>query len=106
MADSDSIDQLVRDSLIPMTGLLSLLMPGSATVGFAIKGLDGRYRLANRTIERLLCGDGERLAGKSEEDLLPLATCRLLAESDRRILAGETAASIEIDLAVHGQNSQ
>ncbi|MEF8752082.1 MAG: PAS domain-containing protein, partial [Candidatus Accumulibacter necessarius] len=73
MADSDSIDQLVRDSLIPMTGLLSLLMPGSATVGFAIKGLDGRYRLANRTIERLLCGDGERLAGKSEEDLLPLA---------------------------------
>jgi hypothetical protein len=106
VADRDPIDQLARDALIPMTGLLALLMPGRATVGFAIKGLDGRYRLANRTIERLLCHDGQRLAGRSEEDLLPMPACRLLAESDRRIIAGEDSAAIEIDLAVDGRNSQ
>jgi hypothetical protein len=44
----------VDQAVVPVSGLLQLLMPTHA-VGFAIKGLDGLYRLANPVIEALLC---------------------------------------------------
>jgi len=52
--DDDLIRALARDGVIRMTALLSLLMPASSGVGFGIKGLDGRYRLFNREMARLL----------------------------------------------------
>lgn len=90
----------VDNAVVPVAGLLQLLMPANA-VGFAIKGLDGLYRLANPVIEALLCRPGDRLAGKSEADIVPPPAHNLLAECDRRILAGEAAAWTRIEL-VHG----
>ncbi|WP_374690584.1 diguanylate cyclase [Accumulibacter sp.] len=97
------VDEVVGEALVPMAGLLRLLMPTSA-VGFALKGLDGRYRLANPAIEELLCRPGERLTGRSEEELMPAAACSLLAECDRQILAGEASAWADVELACSGQN--
>ncbi|MBL8393718.1 MAG: diguanylate cyclase [Candidatus Accumulibacter sp.] len=91
--------------MIPMSGLMSLLMPPDAKLGFAIKGLDGRYRLANRVMEELLCQDGEHLAGKSEQEILPPPACRLLEQCDQRIVAGEPSAAVEMELTVAGQLS-
>ena len=95
------VDDVVGEALVPMSGLLRLLMPTSA-VGFALKGLDGRYRLANRAIEELLCRPGERLVGRSEEELVPPAAYSLLAECDRQILAGEASARADVELACSG----
>jgi len=101
-ADTLPVDDVVGNALVPISGLLRLLRPTSA-VGFAIKGLDGRYRLANPAIEELLCRPGEHLAGRSEDELVPSPTCSLLAECDRRILAGETSAWARVELARSGQ---
>ena len=101
-ADTMPVDDVVGNALVPISGLLRLLLPTSA-VGFAIKGLDGRYRLANPTIEELLCRPGEHLAGRSEDELVPPPTCSLLAECDRQILAGETSASAWVELGHSGQ---
>lgn len=85
------------DAVIPMAALLALLMPSSAAVGFAVKGLDGRYQLSNQAIERLL--GRSNLAGHRETDFLPEEVCHLLRDCDRQILAGASAASVEVRLA-------
>jgi diguanylate cyclase (GGDEF)-like protein/hemerythrin-like metal-binding protein len=101
--DMQPVDAVVGEALVPMSGLLRLLMPTTA-VGFALKGLDGRYLLANPAIEGLLCRPGEHLTGKSEEELVPPPACSLLAECDRQILAGEASASADVELACNGQS--
>jgi hypothetical protein len=58
--DMQPVDAVVGEALVPMSGLLRLLMPTTA-VGFALKGLDGRYLLANPAIEGLLCRPGEHV---------------------------------------------
>lgn len=106
MNDDDLIRALARDGVIRMTALLSLLMPASSGVGFGIKGLDGRYRLSNREMERLLGNGIEHLDGKSEDELLPPAVGKQLASCERRLLDGAPAAYEEVDLPVRGQTNR
>ncbi len=101
--ENDLRKDLAADGIIRMEGLLSLLMPAGVGVGFGIKGLDGRYRLANRTLEQFIVqGDGA-LAGRSEAELLPSHLLESTARCDQRILDGETLASVEVEFTVDGQ---
>ncbi|HRD93850.1 MAG TPA: diguanylate cyclase [Accumulibacter sp.] len=93
---------LADDGVIQMAGLLPLLMHVGGGVGFGVKGLDGRYRLANPVMERLLCHDGGTLAGRSESELLPAALQAPLERCDQRILSGAAVASEELDLPLDG----
>ncbi len=106
MNDDELIRTLAEDHVIPMTGLLSLLMPASAGVGFGLKGLDGRYRLANREMERLLGQGPTRLLGRSESDVLPTHLLAQLARCDQRILDGAPAAYEEVEIPVDGRISR
>ena len=63
--ENDLIQAIASDGIIRVAGLLSLLMPESGGVGFGVKGLDGRYRLANRMLDRLLCQGSGRVDGLS-----------------------------------------
>jgi len=100
MSDEALTRALADGGVIRMAGLLSLLMPASAGVGFGVKGLDGRYRLANREMERLLCQGATRLAGRSESDVLPARLLAQLARCDQRIIDGALAAYEEVELPV------
>lgn len=102
----EQIDQLVRHAVIPISGLLSLLMPANSRVGFGIKRLDGRYRLANQAIEQLLCQGTGRLAGRSEGDLLPADRFERLAHCDQLIIDGAPAACVEINLPASGEQGR
>jgi diguanylate cyclase (GGDEF)-like protein/hemerythrin-like metal-binding protein len=106
MSDEALTRALADDGVIRMAGLVSLLMSASAGVGFGVKGLDGRYRLANREMERLLCRGASRLAGRSESDLLPAHLLARLARCDQRIIDGAPAAYEEIELPVGGSIRQ
>ncbi|MDS4014772.1 MAG: PAS domain-containing protein, partial [Candidatus Accumulibacter sp.] len=88
---------------LPVAGLLRLLMQGPAPVGIGIKGLDGRYRIANEQIERLLCPHGGVLCGKSESDLLPADICQLLDHAERQLLAGQVSPAVCVDLAINSR---
>jgi len=98
-------NHLASGGLLPVSGLLALLTEGPAPVGIGIKGLDGRYRIANRQIERLLCADGEVLSGRSESDVLPVEVCRLLENAERCLLAGQVSPAVRVDLPVNDRLS-
>ncbi|MBE2260039.1 MAG: diguanylate cyclase [Rhodobacteraceae bacterium] len=102
MNEDDLIQAITEDDVIRMAGLLPLLMHADGGVGFGVKGLDGRYRLANPMLERLLGQHPGQLAGKSESELLPPNLLAPLLRSDQRILAGAATASEEVDLPDDG----
>ncbi|MBP9806294.1 MAG: diguanylate cyclase [Candidatus Accumulibacter sp.] len=95
---------LANDGVIPIAEMLSLLMAAETGVAFGVKGLDGRYQLANQAMARLLHPAAACLAGKSESDLLPAALVDQLVRADQSIIEGATAASVEIDFPVNGQS--
>ncbi len=93
-----TIDPLTASGCIPTAGLWSWLAPGVTGIGFGIKGLDGRYRVANQALERLLCSGADRLAGRSEGDFLPPDLLAQALRCDQCIIDGAPAASLEIHL--------
>jgi diguanylate cyclase (GGDEF)-like protein/hemerythrin-like metal-binding protein len=105
VTEDDPQQTVAREGLVRMVGLLSLLMPAGAGIGFGVKGLDGNYRLANETMERLLGGAGGILAGKPESAFLPAALSDRLARCDRQIIAGSPAVCADIELVVDGRSS-
>lgn len=104
--ENDLIQAIASDGIIRVAGLLSLLMPESGGVGFGVKGLDGRYRLANKMLDRLLCQGAGRVDGRSESDLLPAHLWEQLARCDQSLVDGAPAASTEVLLAVDGVSSR
>ncbi|HMX69831.1 MAG TPA: diguanylate cyclase [Accumulibacter sp.] len=91
---------------LPVAGLLRLLMLAPAPVGIGIKGLDGRYWIANQQIERLLCRHGEVLSGKSESDVLPADICQMLDNAERQLLAGQVSPALRLELSVNSRLSR
>ncbi|HWB69908.1 MAG TPA: HD domain-containing phosphohydrolase, partial [Solirubrobacterales bacterium] len=74
-----------------------------APVPVYIKDLDRRYLLANRVAHEVAGLEPNELIGLSDSDIMPPAAARLVAESDRRILAGGEAVQIEETLEVGGE---
>ncbi|WP_186406630.1 diguanylate cyclase [Candidatus Accumulibacter aalborgensis] len=105
MNENDLIQAIASDGIIRVAGLLSLLMPESGGVGFGVKGLDGRYRLANRMLDRLLCQGSGRVDGRSESDLLPAHLREQLARCDQALVDGAPVASTEVLLPVDSVSS-
>jgi len=103
MTNDRLIRTLARDGVIHMGSLLSLLMPESTNVGFGVKGLDGRYRLANHEMQRLL-GNGGGIAGRSERELLPPGVLGHVEACDQSLLNSGTATYTEVELPVDGQS--
>ena len=54
MNENDLIYTFAKENMISASGLLSLMMPQASGVGIGVKGLDGRYQLANKAMETLL----------------------------------------------------
>lgn len=104
MTNDRLIRTLARDGVIHMGGLLPLLMPASANIGFGVKGLDGRYRLANHEMQRLLGNGGECIDGRSERDLLPPGLLGHVEACDQRLFNSGAATYTEVELAVGGQS--
>ncbi len=98
------LQTFARDGVIPIAEMFSLLMSAGTGVAFGVKGLDGRYQLANLAMARLLHPTATGLAGKSESDILPAALVDQLVRCDQSILEGAKAASVEIEFPVNGQS--
>lgn len=97
-AETAFIDALTASGCIPTAGLWSWLAPGVTGIGFGIKGLDGRYRVANQALERLLGSGSDHLAGRSEGDFLPPELLAQALRCDQCIVDGAPAASLELPL--------
>mgnify|MGYP000888472365 CR=1 FL=1 len=106
MKENDLIELLAKDGMIPVSGLLTLMMPSGEGLGFGVKGLDGRYQLGNRAMTQLLRPGAESLTGKLESDLVPAPLLKALAHSDESIINGAAAASLEVALTDNGHTSQ
>ncbi|WP_313953690.1 diguanylate cyclase, partial [Accumulibacter sp.] len=105
MIDDELLPALGKGGLVQAAGLLSLLTH-VAGLGFGVKGPDGRYRLANQAMERLLGQNGGPLTGKLESDFLPASLIKQLARADQCIVDGAATASEEVELAVDGQTAR
>lgn len=93
-----------RDAVIPSAEMFAVLMSAGSGVAFGVKGLDGRYQLANTTMARLMHPAAAGLTGRSEIDLLPPALVEQLVRGDQSIIEGATSASLEVELPVDGQS--
>ncbi|HPT49706.1 MAG TPA: diguanylate cyclase [Accumulibacter sp.] len=103
MEKSAWIEEVATGGFVRLPGLMGLLTSIGAGVGVGVKSLDGCYRWVNPELRRLLCAPDNDPVEKSESDFLPARTCRLLAVSDQRLLAGETMATVEINLQIDGR---
>lgn len=102
MNENDLIYSFAKEHVIRASGLLSLLMPQTSGVGIVVKGLDGRYQLANKAMESLLGKSSEQIVGLSDNDLFPPEVAVKLERSDQEISAGAAAASDELDFSING----
>ena len=102
MTGNDLNDAFAKDHVVRASALLALLMPQTSGVGVGIKGLDGRYQLANTAMETLLGKSAALLAGLTDADLFPAEVAAQLRCSDQQIVAGAAAASDELKFPVDG----
>ena len=102
MHEDDLIYSFAKEHLIRASGLMSLLMPQTSGVGIGVKGLDGRYLLANKAMEALFNQGSEQITHFTDNDFFPPAVAARLQLSDQKIIDGAAAASDELDLSVKG----
>jgi len=102
MSNGNQVYTFTEGQVIRASGLLSLLMQQASGVGIGLKGLDGRYQLANQTMEALFGKSAEQIVGATDADLLSPEIAAQLQLSDRRIADGAAAASDELDFSIDG----
>lgn len=102
MNEHNLIYTLAKEYMTRASNLLSLLMPQTSGVGIGVKGLDGRYQLANRAMEALLGKNAGQITGMTDTELLPPEVAAQLQRSDRQITDGVAATSDELDLSING----
>ncbi|MEX2081719.1 MAG: PAS domain-containing protein, partial [Dehalococcoidia bacterium] len=68
-----------------------------------VKGMDGRYLMANREFQRITGKSRSDLVGKRDGDLFPAATATLLEANDAEALRTDAAHQFEEVLAVDGE---
>ncbi len=97
-----SFETLFEKASFGVSGVPSLLFSQPAGIGIGIKSLDGRYQLANKTMETLLGKSAEQIAGATDLDLFSPEVAAELKPSDQEIIDGATAAKVELDLSIAG----
>ncbi len=102
MHEDDLIYTFAKEYLIRASDLMSLLMPKTLGVGVGVKGLDGRYLLANKAMEALFGQTAEHITHLTDNDLFPSEVATRLQLSDQQIIDGAAAASDELDLSAKG----
>jgi diguanylate cyclase (GGDEF)-like protein/hemerythrin-like metal-binding protein len=102
MNDEDPIYAFAKEHVIHAKGLLSLLMPQTSGIGIALKGLDGRYQIANRVMAAWFGNGAGQITGMHDADLFPAAAVARLRGSDQQIENGAPAASEEVELPANG----
>jgi diguanylate cyclase (GGDEF)-like protein/hemerythrin-like metal-binding protein len=103
MNDADLLHNFARDHVIRPSDLLSQLVPRATTVGIAVKGLDGRYRITNKVMESLFGRSAEEMDGLTDSDLFPPELAATLALSDQRVIGGQPVSFDTLRLLVSGQ---
>ncbi len=68
-----------------------------------IKGLDGRYQLANPSASQFFGIASERFVGKTAQELLPAGIASVITENDDAILRSRTHRSDEERLVIRGE---
>jgi diguanylate cyclase (GGDEF)-like protein/hemerythrin-like metal-binding protein len=106
MNTNDKFDALVDDQKIPVSAFTSLLMRQTSVLGLGLKELDGRYRIANKTLDDLLGRDGKPIVGLSDAQLFDDDVAQRLRHWDQRIIDEGTVASDTLELAVDGVTSR
>lgn len=102
MNDAELLHNFARDHVIRPSDLLSQLVPQATTVGIAVKGLDGRYRITNRVMENLLGQSATQIDGRTDGELFSPDVAATLALSDQRVIGGEAATCDSTPLKIHG----
>ena len=102
MNESEMIYTFANEQVIRVSGLLSLFMPQTTGVGMMIKGMDGRYQLANDAMEKMLGKSSNQITGATDTDLFPSEVAVQLKSSDEQIINGAAAARDELDFSVNG----
>lgn len=102
MNEYELIYSFAKEHMIRASGLLSLMMPQTPGVGIGVKGLDGRYQLANKAMETLLGKSSEQIINMTDTDLFSPEVAAQLQRSDQQISDGAAAASDELDLSING----
>lgn len=73
---------------------LQTIMDNSPAAIF-MKDLQGRYLLINRKIEEIFGVDKKDVIGKTDEDIFPEETAKVLRENDKKVL--ETGVPVEVE---------
>ena len=102
MNENELTHAIAREHVNLASGLLSLMVPQSAGAGVGLKGLDGRYRIANLALEALAGQPPGALTGKTDSELFAPDVAALLHQGDQDIATGAASASSELDFTVNG----
>ena len=102
MNENELTHAIAREHVNLASGLLSLMVPQSAGAGVGLKGLDGRYRIANLALEALAGQPPGALTGKTDSELFASDVAALLHQGDQDIATGAASASSELDFTVNG----
>jgi len=106
MNDNTLILRFAKDHAIQISGLIALLLPQLLGAGMAIKGIDGRYQLANQALLDCFDKTHEQFTGLTDAELFPAAAAAQLAHSDAQIMAGTACSSDQLDCRVAGRPLQ
>ncbi len=102
MIENDLIYDFAKQHVIGASGLVAMLMPQTFGAGIGVKSLDGRYQLANKTMQELLCKGTDPLAGMADSDLFPPEVVAQLKRSDQQIMQGAEAVNESLSFSVNG----
>jgi diguanylate cyclase (GGDEF)-like protein/hemerythrin-like metal-binding protein len=102
MIENDLIYNFAKQHVIGAAGLVAMLMPQTFGAGIGVKSLDGRYQLANKTMEDLLSAGTYPLEGMRDSDLFPAEVVSQLQRSDRQIIEGSAAVNEALSFSVKG----
>lgn len=102
MREINQIDVLAKEHIVRASGLLTLLMPQTSGIGFAVKGRDGCYQLVNKAMETLLDRTAGQIMQLADHDIFPPAIAERLENADRLILDGASATRDELDFLIGG----
>ncbi|MFZ4481221.1 MAG: diguanylate cyclase [Rhodoferax sp.] len=100
MNENDLIYSFAREHVIQASGLVALLMPQTFDVPMGVKGLDGRYRLANKAMQDLLNMSAEHIGDKTDGELFPAEVAAQLQRSDQSIAEGAATSTDRLEFAV------
>lgn len=102
MNEHHPIHHLAREQAILASGLLTLMVPQAEGPGVLVKGLDGRYQLANKTLETLTGRSARDIVGQTDATLFAPEVAARLVQGDQEIIEGAATASVELDFLING----